>query len=237
MGCDIHMYVERKKDGKWIAARAELFVIEDEEYNTVPDIPYEQKIYSDRNYSLFAILANVRNGFGFAGCDTGEGFVPIAEPRGLPNDVCMEVKEVSDEWDCDGHSHSWFTLEELLNYNWTQTTIRRGWINGLKYWDWCRYNRGAGESPESWCGSVSGRSVIHMTVDKMDELIKACTEDKQSYREKRESVEKSLSNTYCKVEWKQPYYKCVRKFLSDVIPQLLRIGKPDEVRIVFWFDN
>lgn len=237
MGCDIHMYVEKKKDGKWAAARSELFVIEDEQYDIVPDIPYEQMIYTDRNYSLFAILANVRNGFGFAGSDTGEGFVPITMPKGLPDDVSEEVKKVSDEWGCDGHSHSWFTLEELLSYDWTQITVRRGWVNGLQYWDWCRYSRGAGESPESWCSSVGGGRVVHLTVDKMDTLIKMYTEDKQTHQEKKKAIEKYLAHTYCKIEWKQPYYKCVRRFLSDVIPQLIRMGKPDEVRIVFWFDN
>ena len=47
---------------------------------------------------LFAILAGVRNGYGFAGCDTGDGFRPIAPPRGLPGDVSPEVAEEARRW-------------------------------------------------------------------------------------------------------------------------------------------
>src|SRR5215469_11787636 len=36
-------------------------------------------LYGWRNYDLFAILAGVRNGSGFGGCDTGDPVVPIAE--------------------------------------------------------------------------------------------------------------------------------------------------------------
>ena len=69
MGCDIHLYVERKVPGiGWVS-------LEDpnEHYNGL----------TNRNYSIFAILANVRNGRGFAGIVTGTGFNPISEPRGL----------------------------------------------------------------------------------------------------------------------------------------------------------
>lgn len=53
-------------------------------------ITYEQ-IYHDRNYDVFGMLADVRNGSGFAGVDTGDGFVPIDVPRGLPDDLSAEV--------------------------------------------------------------------------------------------------------------------------------------------------
>ena len=60
-------------------------------------VPYEKRIYIGRCYSLFALLANVRN---YA------EITPISNPRGLPNDVSEIVKEMSDQWGCDGHSHS-----------------------------------------------------------------------------------------------------------------------------------
>jgi hypothetical protein len=46
-----------------------------------------------------------------------------------------------------------------------------------------------------------------------------------------------LQNTYCQVEWETPYYKAASDFWSSTIPKLLRLGKPEDVRIVFWFDN
>lgn len=78
--------------------------------------------YDGRNYNLFAILADVRNGRGFAGSYTGEGFNPIAEPKGIPNDLSPEVTESFHYWEGDGHSHSWFTLQDLLDYDWDQNT-------------------------------------------------------------------------------------------------------------------
>lgn len=74
--------------------------------------------YSGRNYNLFAILANLRNGRGFAGVLTGEPTVPIDAPRGVPDDASLAYRNEVDNWGTDGHSHSWFSLHELLAYDW-----------------------------------------------------------------------------------------------------------------------
>lgn len=103
MGCDIHMFVEKRINEKWECIDT---IVEDEYGNL--DVPYDKRIYHERNYSFFALLANVRND----AC-----VKPISEPRGLPDDVSEIVKKVSNYWGCDGHSHSYYTLEELLEYN------------------------------------------------------------------------------------------------------------------------
>jgi hypothetical protein len=162
MGCDIHLYVEKKVDGNWVAVkgknpRIEMYrewakraieredleyakrmetqalkiengsaeKEEEDDYDKAYDAPQvlEGWAYDGRNYDLFAILADVRNGRGFAGFYTGEGFNPISDAKGLPEDVSSEVKAESDRWDCDGHSHSYFNLKELVYYDWEQTTI------------------------------------------------------------------------------------------------------------------
>ncbi|WP_148596258.1 hypothetical protein [Aquisphaera giovannonii] len=198
-------------------------------------IPYENRFYSGRNYSLFAILADVRNGRGFAGIDTGNGFVPIDDPRGLPDDVSEPVKADSDRWDGDGHSHSWFTVAELLAYDWTQTTKHRGYVSAAEYYEWNRWRRGRGESPESYSGDIFGAQIEKVSEEEMRRRIETVTGG-DWYRQE-DKVHELLSNVHCRVEWEQPYYKSVRSFWSDTIPQLLRLGKPEEVRIVFWFDN
>ena len=120
MGCDIHCYAERKnKDGKWKI----IGNVEKEEDGWI-SIDYEP--YHDRNYNLFAILANVRNETAFAGCKTGEGFNPISNPKGVPSDASEEYASLIKQWDSDGHSHSYLTLRELLDYDWTQTTQLQG---------------------------------------------------------------------------------------------------------------
>lgn len=69
------------------------------------------KYWIDRNYLLFAILANVRNQYNIQ---------PISQPKGLPKDVSHEVKKQNDEENGDAHTRSWLTLKELLEYDWQQ---------------------------------------------------------------------------------------------------------------------
>ncbi len=121
------MYVEVRKNNKWEKVGQ---VFKGWKEGILSDQPYH-----GRNYDLFAILANVRNGRGFAGIKTGEGFNPISEPKGLPEDVSPEVKQSSDDWDVDGHSHSWHTVADLINYNWHQETISYG--EKGKYFEFC----------------------------------------------------------------------------------------------------
>jgi hypothetical protein len=236
MGCDIHLYVERLVNGKWESAdqwEPNKYAGEDGE----PDknIPYGKRFYSDRNYNLFAILADVRNGSGFAGCDTGNGFVPIDDPRDIPEDASEEVKAEAERWGSDGHSHSWFTVAELLAYDWTQTTKHRGYVNANEYYEWNRWRREEGERPESYSGDIFGKGIEKVPEEELRRRIEACTGG-DWYRQE-DKVAKQLANVHCQVEWEQPYYKSVRSFWSDTMPRLLRLGMPDEVRIVFFFDN
>lgn len=108
MGCDIHMFgeVRDKKTGKWVSTDVwKPSKYEDDEGRLT--IPYHQRIYTHRNYNLFAWLADVRNG------TWGEHIPPIADPKGLPEDASPEVANEAERWNGDGHSHSYFTLAEL----------------------------------------------------------------------------------------------------------------------------
>lgn len=97
MGTDIHMYVERKIAGSWQ-------LIESEDLG--------------RNYALFAILADVRNGYGFGGVQKHKPIEPINFPRGLPDDTSNEVREEHGVWDMDAYSCSYLTARELLAADW-----------------------------------------------------------------------------------------------------------------------
>ncbi len=243
MGCDIHLYVEVFKNGKWVSADSWQSSEYAEEGENKLEVRYEDRFYSGRNYNLFSILADVRNGHGFAGVKTGEGFNPISDPRGLPADVCNEISVESDGWGEDGHSHSWLTVRELMDYDWTQVTKQCGWVNGYEYFRWSEYNRKHGESPEEYSGGVSGGMVKHISQQEMDVAIDAIKKPFIEsgkggwYHDVLKLIENQLQHTYCSVEWKIPYYKTVRSFLSDTLPRLWRLGNPEAVRIVFWFDN
>ncbi len=57
---------------------------------------YDEAI--ERNYARFAALAGVR----------GEG----PKPKGLPQDMADSTRIYVEEWEGDGHSHSWLIIEE-----------------------------------------------------------------------------------------------------------------------------
>ncbi len=131
MGCDIHFYTERFTssndyegprdiskdrnnkieeivDGKpsterWVSA--DKWVKEDGSWT----VDWNKQYYGGRNYVLFSILADVRG-----------DEVPIDSPRGIPGDASIGYKYMCEKWDGDAHSHSYFTLDELLRVDWSQ---------------------------------------------------------------------------------------------------------------------
>lgn len=90
MGCDIHAVIEIDTGYGFADYHGEAF-----------EFPV------GRNYTLFALLANVRN-YGSMSF--------IAEPRGIPTDISRETEELFASWEADGHSHSWVTFQELETY-------------------------------------------------------------------------------------------------------------------------
>lgn len=231
MGCDIHFYVEKKVKGKWISADQW-----EKDEDGKPFLDYKKSFYHDRNYNLFAILADVRNGCGFAGIRTGEGFEPISNPRGLPIDVSKEVKREFEAYGTDGHSHSYFTVKELMEYDWTQTTKCCGYLTALEFFDWHRWRKGDGEAPESYRSDVSGGAVKKISISEMV-FIKNKADKKGTYQQREDWIKEKYPSTYTCVEWKIEYYKEAETFLGRTLPRLWRLGAPEDVRIVFFFDN
>lgn len=106
MGCDIHMHVEYKNRdfygwqcGDYFSLRPGS-TLESSEYRLV-------ELYADRSYTLFSILANVRN---------IDGLQYISSPKGLPKDVTDFVREDYEWWDMDAHSCSYLTLKEMIDF-------------------------------------------------------------------------------------------------------------------------
>lgn len=133
MGCDIHMYAEvkRKDLDYWVAVGR---IFKNEWYNEKHlshidgdgycyNEKYTEHPFSQRDYDLYGMLADVRNG------TWGEKIKPISEPKGLPQDVSKYVKKQSDEWATDGHSRSFLTLEEIEKYNWKKKVKRNAFVS------------------------------------------------------------------------------------------------------------
>lgn len=156
MGTDIHVYIEQKTIKIDNPLITEWISVDEWIYNPYFEVKEVRKRYwTDRNYLLFAVLANVRNLYNIQ---------PISLPKGLPDDASPEVKNQSDEENGDAHTRSWLTLKELLQYDWQQTIE-----------------------------------------DDNEEIF--------------------------------TFEELVIPFVSDFIPRLSKIDEPDNVRMVFWFDN
>ena len=97
MGCDIHLYREKKINGVWVTADKW-----SDPYDEGMIVDYDDRAFTGRNYDLFGFLADVRR-------DIPGGF----EPRGTPEDVCDLLAKEIESWDGDGHSHSYLHLQEL----------------------------------------------------------------------------------------------------------------------------
>ena len=116
MGCDIHVYTEALYDGKWICR--DYFQLNRYHEKYPNQTKYEVvPIYTNRDYELFATLANVRN----------YDDVPyISTPRGLPDDISDTIKEEAERWGRNGHSHSYLTAKELFDWDETHKGITVG---------------------------------------------------------------------------------------------------------------
>lgn len=251
MGTDIHLFTEvRERDG-WRLARVE---------HTCTWCPssrgtyengrqcYECKGtgralgYSDHNYSAFAILADVRNGFGFAGVVTGDRMNVIAPQRGVPDDLDPKLKaylakyEESCETDEDrpsvdtmeaeygsyslgDHSFSWLTLLEILSFDWKQVSRHRGVLSLLEYRRW---RKTTDRWPQSWFSAVSGPGIV--IVSEGDPRVT--------------DPNTNADRTYVEAFWTETYAEAAGSFHSTFIPALVALGRdPNDVRIVFGFDS
>jgi len=85
MGCDIHAYAEVKRNGKW---------------------EFVKEVWDIRHYGLFGWLADVRN---------YSGITPLANVQeGVPDDASQKYLGIVEDWNTDGHTHSWVNLDYLL---------------------------------------------------------------------------------------------------------------------------
>jgi len=192
MGCDIHMYTEIFDGCKWVAVKMPSQYYKDSTTTVNSGLDVKATafdgVYQGRNYTLFGILAGVRN-------PPPEEEI-IDRPRGLPDDISDLINRESKSWGPDGHSHSWFTLAELLAYDWDREVILEGMVSQKTL----KAYKEAGKLPEEWCQGTT-------------------------------------DSTYTRLTWKEPVRHNAQDFVDITIPLLAKMGAPDKVRVVFWFDN
>lgn len=207
MGCDIHMYVEYKKELpiKDSKEREEKWLCGDYfKYNPYKDIFDDEKefermeLLGHRNYSLFATLAGVR--------DYSELVTPVSKPKGFPSDCCDYVNEEKKQWDGDAHTHSWLTLKEIKKYQASSPKLPRSGL--LSPIDLIEFDKN-GTHPQSWCQGTNMEGF-----------------------ERREWVEEN--NTLLPLI---EVLQARAKELLQYEWQEYDVKNDEKVRIVFWFDN
>jgi hypothetical protein len=186
----------------------------DKEFKKIPD--------DNRNYDWFAVLADVRNGRGFAGMMTGRGFAVIAEPKGVPYDACPEWIENVKEWGVDMHSHSWLTLEDFDGFDWNQSTEKTGVLSLEQYEELREKN----EHPTEWDVGISGQGIVIVSMNKADRYLDGKEEIPEGQR------------TYVQYEWSVNYAQWFDYKIKNTIEPLRKLKeKYEDARIVFGFDN
>lgn len=130
MGCDIHFFTEKWTSTNDYGGPRDLSDDREQKLNEVlEDEPTRfrwvsadtwyledgnwqvEELYNGRNYGLFSILADVRN---------NGSIEPIHIEKGIPLDASTGYLYKCQQWEGDAHSHTYYTLDELLNVDWSK---------------------------------------------------------------------------------------------------------------------
>lgn len=236
MGTDIHLQVQGKnKDGKWEWVKRPPFKTwrvdrDDFDFDADP---------TGRDYNLFAILAGVRNGYGFAGTYRHEPVSPWFEGRGLPDGMTDEdcervddsVPAYGDDWIGD-HSFTHATLAELRAAPWDHEFHQFGVVNPQNFKVWREKGM-----PDEWSGGIMGRDIVtHTDPDEYGRMV-----DGGLIRVDNRNPKWSRTLDYCRVTWKwAPLTDCTfRKWIDGDVMQSIadEYGGPENVRVLMGFDS
>lgn len=203
MGCDIHMYAEVRREKEWAKVGSVFKSTWSDEEKT--DHPY-----NGRNYELFAFLAGVRNRFDVE---------PIAEPRGYPEGISVEVKKELDDWDSDGHSASWFSLKELQDANW-EYKFQHGGVVPSAVYEYCKEIQ---EPPKVYSQGIGGGNIQTVSEKEWDQM--------------DWDTQNNGTRWYVHMFWETSIRDECKQFVEETMGFLAQLGAPEDVRVIFNFDN
>jgi len=251
MGCDAHPHIEVYKDGEW--------ELVDEKRHYYDEIPLDENGRSDygklmsmqprymvvlggRNYTMFSVLADVRN---------DGSIVPLFAGRDVPDDISEGAWRIIED-DGDLHSHTYFTVKDLMDVDWDSIGGREEMA--LFADDWSRLQDG-GPGPDhkisaDWASApnyklrmghedvakrmrhgevTESQMVLALMSGEPSDLVETVNKDQRIGRLKYGPfVRKTIPLSY-------------RALVSDlvaIIPELAKLADdPSHVRVVLAFDN
>lgn len=221
MGTDIHLAVEKQnEDGTWHLIERPVMRHAGEKFAYPAWSESFDGDPEERNYEVFAFLADIRNGEGFAGSLTGKRVEPQVAGRGLPEGHMQRLYVDEDGYerhvpDLGYHDFTWATLGELVGLPWDMEFKSCGLVNEAEY----KTYKAKG-IPDSWCGGVGGHNIV---VHETEAEFLASIGDKREH--------------YVRVWWTwQPVKDCAfRRWLNTLIP--LADGDLESVRVLMGFDS
>ena len=185
--------------------------------------------YSDRNYVVFAVLGNVRNGYGFAGIHTHQPLPYMSDSRRFPDDLSDEGKRWFDVRG-GNHSATWVDLRDVLIFDWEQGVHQTGVLDLPA---WAEYRSAPNGLPQSWSGDISGTSVRYVHHAEMDRQL-------QLFRAAHGRDPKSFGEDgilYCtRMQWVHPLSDFATPFLDRMRMLAMQVGEAP-TRLVFDFDS
>lgn len=256
MGCDIHIRIERQHaDGTWLRVP---YVVEHwmprDEVVTNDRKAWERidaaiaagaallpSCFISRNYDLFGILADVRNGTGFAGIYTGAGWKSIAPRRGFPVDTLASeddgespdaAEDDDDRWLGD-HSFTHIALDELRAFGWDTVVSTSAGLVGERVWRaWIEARRGDPQAqPATWCGDATGLGLRKIT--EADAYRRLQANVPLTSEEPRAIAEPVL----VRAEWQVTARAATYDWPGRILPILEQIAGGQPLRLVLGFDS
>ena len=226
MGCDSHPCIEKKQKNGWV-------VIDDKSrhWAAMRKNDFNQSVrpriinvLGNRNYTLFAVLADVRN----------DGIRPLFAGRGLPND-CSNTTKKEIPLDSDYHSHTYFTVQELMDVD--QNAVAQASGSVILYADQYQAWKETGKVPDdaedyAYDPSPETREVSE---EEMTMLLMANDVKKLAKKTKKGDYEKR-GGPHVRIGTPLTYKQLVPE-LFRIIPDLQKLGDPEKIRVVIAFDN
>ena len=222
MGCDAHPIIERlEDDGTWVGVDYKY----DHEH---ADRPEPMEGLSQRDYNLFSILADVRNG--------GE-VTPLFPHREWPENRSERCRNEMDD-DVDLHSHTFFTVRELVEVDWDSDASTG--VECLLFGDDYQAFKDLGRMPPGWSqwdrprNYTLGRNRDIVTEAEMTLLLVSGEGLPTKCKANRHVT---WSGPMVRVMSPMSYRQFVPDFVKTTLPALVALGDPDKHRVLIAYDN